>query len=100
MTEYIKENTSYSNIPLDKPDINARTHTYLIGLNEVEHRTSLKKSTIYGMIKTGSFPAPVKVTGSRSAWPACEIQEWINEKKLEREFAHVASTQNMRCSNV
>lgn len=100
MPKHIYNTTSYSSIPLDKPDINARTHTYLISLSEVENRTSLKKSTIYGMIQTGLFPRPVKVTGSRSAWPACEIQEWINEKKLEREFTPVASTQNGRHSNV
>ncbi len=57
----------------------------LLKLREVEDLTSLKKSTIYGMIQAGSFPPPVKVTGSRSAWPDCEVQEWISKLIASRD---------------
>ncbi len=67
-----------------------------LNLREVETATSLKKSKIYDMISKGAFPPPVKVTGFRSAWPACEIQEWMDQLKTSRDSARAVSTSGLR----
>jgi prophage regulatory protein len=50
----------------------------LFRLGQVEQATGLKKSAIYAKIKTGEFPAAVRL-GSRSvAWRSDDIQAWID----------------------
>ena len=50
----------------------------LLRLGQVEQATGLKKSAIYARIKTGDFPAAVRL-GSRSvAWRSDDIQAWID----------------------
>jgi prophage regulatory protein len=58
----------------------------LLRLGQVEKATGLKKSAIYARIKTGEFPAAVRL-GSRSvAWRSDNIQEWIDSlPKVEQE---------------
>ena len=47
---------------------------------EVEAVTGLSRSSIYAMMKDGSFPKQVKL-GTRSvAWCLPEIQEWANSR--------------------
>jgi len=52
----------------------------LIRLPEVEHRTGLRRSSIYSYIKQGRFPAPIKITPKASAWVESEIQEWVDSR--------------------
>ncbi|MCI5149151.1 MAG: AlpA family phage regulatory protein [Candidatus Electrothrix sp. MAN1_4] len=58
----------------------------LLRLGQVEAATGLKKSAIYARIKTGKFPAAVRL-GSRSvAWRSDDIQAWIDAlPKVEQE---------------
>lgn len=57
----------------------------LLRLAQVEKATGLKKSSIYEKIKTGGFPAAVRL-GSRSvAWRSDEIQNWIEERPRARQ---------------
>lgn len=49
-------------------------------MNEVEALTSLKRSTIYGLMRSGEFPQPVKLTPGRSAWREEDIKEWIDSR--------------------
>src|SRR5579863_1210121 len=56
----------------------------LILMPEVEILVRYKKSTIYGWIKKGTFPAPVK-TDHGSRWAVSEVLQWIAERKEERE---------------
>ena len=60
----------------------------LIGLSVVMSMTSLKKTTIYKLIKLGEFPNPVQLTadGSRVAWLFHEVQDWILERAALRGF--------------
>ena len=49
----------------------------LIDLKEVTARTTLSKSSIYDLMKDGSFPKQVKL-GSRSvAWVESEVEEFV-----------------------
>lgn len=53
-------------------------------LPQVQQRTGLGRTSIYQLIKTASFPAPVKV-GHASLWVEAEISAWINELVCLRE---------------
>lgn len=48
----------------------------LIRLPDVLAITSLKRSSIYEMIATNSFPRPIKL-GSASAWVQDEVHAWV-----------------------
>jgi len=53
----------------------------LLRKNEVLELCAMSHSTLYRMIKKGSFPEPVAVTGQRSvAWRADDIERWINAR--------------------
>lgn len=50
----------------------------LIRLPEVENIIGLKRTQIYEMVKTGSFPAPVKIGGA-SRWSLRAVSAWMNK---------------------
>jgi prophage regulatory protein len=45
-------------------------------LPQVEAIVGLKKSSIYKLVKSGQFPAPVKLSRKASAWPSDEVDDW------------------------
>lgn len=49
-------------------------------LKQVCKQTGLAKSTIYKLIKQGSFPAPIKLSTRASAWVVAEVDAWLDEK--------------------
>jgi prophage regulatory protein len=49
----------------------------------VAERVGLSRTSIYGFIKGGTFPDPVK-TGRGSRWLASEIDAWIAARANER----------------
>lgn len=53
----------------------------LIGIPEVSHLTSLKKSAIYELANKGELK-PVKL-GSRTTFLESEVVAWINRKVAE-----------------
>jgi prophage regulatory protein len=63
--------------------MNNQSVDILIKLSEVCRQAGFARSTIYGLISTGSFPAPTKL-GRYSRWSQQEIQLWIVNKKKER----------------
>ncbi len=58
--------------------------TRFIKLPKVEATTSLKKPTIYRMIKEGKFPRPVKLNKRSVAWVECEVLDWQEKKMAAR----------------
>jgi prophage regulatory protein len=58
-------------IPILEPDM-----TELLRMPSVMEATNLSRSTIYRMIKTNRFPAPVKLSSRIAVWPATELAEW------------------------
>ena len=51
----------------------------IIRLPEVRNLVGLGRTAIYGKIKIGDFPKPVKL-GRVSGWVESEVQAWINSK--------------------
>jgi prophage regulatory protein len=47
-----------------------------IRLPEVKQNTGLGKTTLYGMIKRGEFPPPVKIGGQAVGWVEEEVAQW------------------------
>lgn len=52
-------------------------------LPEVKRRTGLSRSSIYLRIKTGDFPAPIKLGGRAVGWVEEEITAWARDRVLE-----------------
>lgn len=55
--------------------------TRLLRLAEVVELTSPSASLIYGLIREGQFPAPLKLSANRRAWTPAAIQAWLRQKE-------------------
>jgi prophage regulatory protein len=55
----------------------------LLRLEQVEAATGLKKSTIYGLMKAGKFVRPVRITARCTAWPASQVEAWVQARIAE-----------------
>ena len=49
----------------------------LLRLRDVEARTGLKRSHLYGLAARGEFPKPLKLGDRASAWVESEVAEWV-----------------------
>jgi prophage regulatory protein len=52
----------------------------LMKLDDVIRLTTLSKSTIYKLIKSGKFPVPINLCGRAIAFVTKEIFDWIGEQ--------------------
>ena len=55
----------------------AATTDRLLRLSEVLSRTALGRSSIYRMMRDGSFPEPLKVGVRAVRWRESEIEGWL-----------------------
>ena len=46
-------------------------------MRDVCETTGLKPSTIYKLVRTKDFPAPVKLTSRSSGWTSGSVDEWV-----------------------
>lgn len=63
----------------------------LIQISEVQSKIGKKKAWIYERIKSGEFPAQVKVGPRHVAWVESEIDAWINARIADRDSRATAS---------
>ena len=49
----------------------------LLRLSEVLTRTALGRSTIYRLMRAGSFPEPLKVGVRAVRWRESEVEAWL-----------------------
>ena len=52
----------------------------LAKLPAVMNATGLSRSTLYARVKTGGFPAPVKLGERAVAWPVESVRTWIAQR--------------------
>ena len=52
----------------------------LLRLSDVEATTGCKKSTIYKLMKEGSFPKCVYITARAVAWPESAVHAWVQAR--------------------
>jgi prophage regulatory protein len=62
----------------------------VISLAEVMAKTGMSKSTIYALVSQGAFPSQIKLTDRKSGWLLSEIDQWIEQKRLQRDAAKEA----------
>lgn len=61
-----------------------------LSIKDVEHFTSLKKSTIYALIQSGSFPAQLPITIRRRGWLFSDVAAWIEHRSKRNESGEVS----------
>lgn len=61
-----------------------RTPSRLIRRPEAQGLTGLPKSTLYGYVATGEFPAPVRLSARSVAWRLDDILAWIESRQSAR----------------
>jgi prophage regulatory protein len=59
----------------------------VLKLSAVSEITSVPASSIYRKVAAGQFPAPIKLGESASGWLLSEIEQWIVERRQERDAA-------------
>ncbi|WP_432481488.1 helix-turn-helix transcriptional regulator [Moraxella sp. ZY200743] len=52
--------------------------------------TGLSKSTIYNWVKTGKFPAPIKLSPAMTAWRNSDILDWINRLETVDDYPAIS----------
>ena len=52
----------------------------LIDLRELLRRQPYSRSSIYRKVRTGDFPAPIKIGPNRNAWLESDIDQWIDQR--------------------
>jgi prophage regulatory protein len=57
----------------------------LLRLPQVIERTSLRRSTIYEMMGSVSFPKTVKLNRRSNGWIENEISDWVETRIARRE---------------
>ena len=55
----------------------------LIRLPEVENLIGCKKSTVYTMLKQGTFPRPIRLSARMVAWPETVVLKWLQDRIQE-----------------
>ena len=53
----------------------------ILRLEDVKRLTGLARSTIYQMIKDGTFPRYVSLGYRAVGWPAYDIRAWLEAKR-------------------
>ena len=52
----------------------------ILKLAEVQHRTSLSKTTIYRLMSENRFPKQIQLLNNRVGWLEAEIEDWIQQE--------------------
>lgn len=58
--------------------------TRFLTVKQVSKMTTLSISTIYRMIKKGTFPQGVMLSDGRRGWGLNEIEQWVTQKDLTK----------------
>lgn len=65
----------------------AQLHAAIMSLNDVVHATSLSRSTIYRMVKKGTFPQPLAVSTKRCGFYVHEVTDWLQSRPRKAAFS-------------
>ena len=52
----------------------------LIRLPDVENLIGCKKSTVYTMVREGTFPKPIRLSSRMVAWPETAVLQWMQDR--------------------
>jgi prophage regulatory protein len=74
---------------MSKAEAERRGHR-ILRLPEVRQRTGLTSSTIYEMMRDGSFPKSIKIGLRAAGWVEQEVQKFIADRIAERDSNQAA----------
>ena len=52
----------------------------LLRIDQVAERVQYGRSSIWAMVKAGTFPAPVKLSRRCTRWTNVQVDEWIRQR--------------------
>lgn len=52
----------------------------LLRRNDVLRRCAFSNSTLYRLIRTGEFPAPIQLSPRAIAWVESEVNNWLQQR--------------------
>lgn len=61
------------------------TVDFILRRPKVEKRTGLSRSTIYLLIKKGTFPKPIKLGERSVGWVEAEVDAWLEGRIQQRD---------------
>lgn len=64
----------------------------LLRLDAVVSRTGLSRSALYRAMDAGEFPRPVQLTKRLVAWPASEVDLWVEQQIAARNSSSLTNT--------
>ena len=53
----------------------------LLTRKEITREVGISRSTIYRLLRNGSFPQPIRIGERGIRWPESQVQAWIAERK-------------------
>ncbi|RUX28241.1 AlpA family transcriptional regulator [Mesorhizobium sp. M7A.F.Ca.US.011.01.1.1] len=65
----------------------------IVRLKELVFRSGLGRSSIYEMVSTGDFPAPVQIGERAIGWIESEFETWLNAKTAQRDAIRASAAQ-------
>ena len=63
---------------------NVEVERYLREKQLLEHYLPFSGSTLWRKVRTGTFPAPVKLGPAITAWREREVASWLNEQQQKQ----------------
>lgn len=54
----------------------------ILRLPEVLKTTGLSRTTVWRMVKAGTFPPPVKLSNRAIGWLRSDIEEWVRNRPV------------------
>jgi prophage regulatory protein len=63
-----------------QPAIQANEPSMLLRIGAVVRTTGLGRSTIYRLITSGDFPAPVRLSVRAVAWRRSDVESWTSAR--------------------
>jgi prophage regulatory protein len=55
----------------------------LLSMQQVEFEYSLHRTRVYGLIRQGQFPRPIKI-GRTARWVRAELDQWVAQLAAEQ----------------
>ena len=61
-------------------DSNTTTRDAILRMAEVTRAVGLARATVYRMMKAGTFPQAIPLSGCAVGWLRSEVEAWITER--------------------
>ncbi|TQN49456.1 MULTISPECIES: helix-turn-helix transcriptional regulator [Acidithiobacillus] len=63
--------------------IQVKQYPPAVAMVNVREITSLGRTTIYKLVKSGQFPAPKKIFSNRVVWSTSEVLAWMESRGVK-----------------